>query len=72
MNNEKYHLILIYYSVLSGKHLIGNKFVFQHDNDPKESWTGLPRANFKVIEAAWDLYREQTGAKIPSRALKPI
>lgn len=44
MNNEKYHLILTYYPVLSGKHLIGNKFIFQHDNDPKESWTGLPRA----------------------------
>lgn len=37
MNAEKYSQILIHHSVPSGKHLIGNNFVFHHDNDPKHT-----------------------------------
>ena len=37
MNAAKYKQILIHHAILSGKRLIGNKFIFQHDNDPKHS-----------------------------------
>lgn len=33
INAEKYHQILIYYAILSWKHLTGNSFVFQLNND---------------------------------------
>ena len=37
MNAAKYKQILIHHTIPSGKRLIGNKFIFQHDNDPKHS-----------------------------------
>ena len=35
MNAEKYRQVLIHHAIPSGKHLIGNSFIFQHDKDPK-------------------------------------
>ncbi len=36
MNAEKYRQVLIHHAISSGKRLIGNGFIFQHDNnDPK-------------------------------------
>lgn len=35
MTTEKYSHILIHHAILSGKHLIGKGFIFQHDSDPK-------------------------------------
>lgn len=35
MNSEKSSQILIHHAVQSGKHLIGNSFICQPDNDPK-------------------------------------
>ena len=37
MNAEKYRQLLIHHAVPSGKRLIGNGFIFQHDNDPKHT-----------------------------------
>ena len=34
---EKYRQILIHHAVPSGTRLIGPKFIFQHDNDPKHT-----------------------------------
>lgn len=33
MNKEKYHRSLIHGAVQSGKHLIGNSFIFQHESE---------------------------------------
>ena len=35
MNAEQNRQILIHYAIPSVKHLIGNDFIFQQDNDPK-------------------------------------
>ena len=37
MNAEKYKQILIHHGIPSGKRLIGNKFIFQQYNDPKNT-----------------------------------
>ena len=37
MKAPKYKQILIHHAIPSGKRLIGNNFIFQHDNDPKHS-----------------------------------
>ena len=37
MNAEKCRQFLIHHAIPSGKHLIGNGFIFQHDNDPKHT-----------------------------------
>ena len=68
MNAEKFRQVLIHHAIPSGKHLIGNGFIFQHGNDPKHTanarktadktltvmdWTPqIPDLN--IIEAVWD------------------
>lgn len=44
MNTENHIMILIYNTVPSGKHLIGNSSICQHDNDlrKKEIWRTVP------------------------------
>ena len=37
MDQKVYHDILVRIAVKSGRHLIGQNFVFQEDNDPKHS-----------------------------------
>ena len=37
MNAEKYRQVLIHHAFPSGKSLIGNGFIFQHDNNPKHT-----------------------------------
>lgn len=37
MNVEKYRQVLICHAIPSGKCLIGNDFIFQHDNNPKHT-----------------------------------
>ena len=37
MNAEKYRQVLIHHAIPTGKRLIGNGFIFQHDNDPKHT-----------------------------------
>ncbi|MBN3274473.1 TCB2 transposase, partial [Polyodon spathula] len=37
LNAEKYRQILIHHAIPSGRHLIGPKFILQHDNDPKHT-----------------------------------
>ena len=37
MNAEKYRQFLIHHAIPSGKCLIGNGFIFQHDNNPKDT-----------------------------------
>ena len=37
LNAKKYWQILIHDAIPSGKHLIGNWIIFQHDNDPKHT-----------------------------------
>ena len=37
MNAEKYWQILFNHAILSGKHLIGNGFILQRDNEPKNT-----------------------------------
>ena len=69
MNAEKYCLVLIHYAIPSGKRLIGNGFIFQHDNDFKHTANAkqsyLERKTYgktlppqspdlNIIEAVWD------------------
>ncbi|KAK6473362.1 extracellular calcium-sensing receptor-like [Huso huso] len=37
LNAEKYRQILIHHAIPSGRHLIGPKFILQHDNDPRHT-----------------------------------
>ena len=37
MTAERYKQILIHHAVPSGRRLIGENFIFQHDNDPKHT-----------------------------------
>ena len=37
MNAEKYRQILIHHTIPSGRQLIGPRFIFQDDNDPKHT-----------------------------------
>ena len=37
VNAEKYRQVLIHHAIPSGKRLIGNGFIFQHDNDHKHT-----------------------------------
>ena len=37
MDKKVYHKILVHHAVKEGRQLIGEKFVFQEDNDPKHS-----------------------------------
>ena len=37
MNAEKYKQILMHHAIPTIKHLIGNSFIFQQDNDPKNT-----------------------------------
>lgn len=36
-NMEMYKLVLIHHAIPFGKHLIGNGFIFQPNNDPKHT-----------------------------------
>ena len=37
INAEKYRQILIHHAIPSGKHLVGNSFIFQQENDLKHT-----------------------------------
>ena len=62
MNAEQ---VLIHHSILSGKHLIGNGFIFHHDNDLDPNTAAKCGDNYRlerqtayktlnIIEAVWD------------------
>ena len=39
INADKYKQILIYHGIPSGRRIIGNNYVLQHNNDPKHTAT---------------------------------